>query len=55
VKIRDLENDSYVYDEKKYALVGQATKKQYRLGDKVSVKLIRVDITKSEVDFLILE
>jgi ribonuclease R len=55
VKIRDLESDSYVYDEKKYALVGKATKKQYRLGDKVSVKLIRVDIEKSEVDFIILE
>jgi ribonuclease R len=55
VKIRDLENDTYVYDEKKYALVGQATRKQYRLGDKVSVKLIRADITKSEVDFIILE
>ena len=27
VKIRDLENDSYVYDEKKYALVGKSTKK----------------------------
>ena len=55
VKIRDLESDSYIYDEKKYALVGKATKKQYRLGDKVSVKLIRVDIEKSEVDFIILE
>jgi ribonuclease R len=55
VKIRDLESDSYVYDEKKYALVGKSTKKQYRLGDKVSVKLIRVDIEKSEVDFIILE
>ena len=55
VKIRDLENDTYVYDEKKHALVGQAFKKQYRLGDKVRVKLIRADITKSEVDFIILE
>lgn len=55
VKIRDLENDSYIYDEKKYALVGKANKKQYRLGDKVNVKLIRVDIEKSEVDFIILE
>jgi len=55
VKIRDLENDTYIYDEKKYALVGKSTKKQYRLGDKVKVKLIRVDIEKSEVDFIILE
>jgi ribonuclease R len=55
VKIRDLENDSYLYDEKKYAIVGKTTKKQYRLGDKVRVKLIRVDVEKSEVDFIILE
>ena len=55
VKIRDLENDTYVYEEKKYALVGNTTKKQYRLGDKVNVKLIRVDIAKAEVDFIILE
>jgi ribonuclease R len=55
VKIRDLENDTYIYDERKYALVGRTTKKQYRLGDKVNVKLIRVDTEKSEVDFIILE
>jgi ribonuclease R len=55
VKIRDLGNDSYIYDEKRYALVGKATKRQYRLGDKVKVKLIRVDFERSEVDFIILE
>jgi ribonuclease R len=55
VKIRDLENDSYVYDEKKYALVGKSARKQYRLGDKIKVKLIRADIEKSELDFIILE
>ena len=55
VKIRDLGSDSFIYDEKRYALVGKATKKLYRLGDKVIVKLIRVDIERSEVDFIILE
>ena len=55
VKLRDLESDFYVYDEKKYALVGRATRKQFRLGDKVRVKLIRVDLEKSELDFIILE
>ena len=55
VKLRDLESDYYIYDEKKYALVGRATKKQFRLGDKIRVKLIRVDLEKSELDFIILE
>jgi len=53
VKIRDLEGDFYVFDEKKYSLIGRKTKKQYRLGDKVIVKLIRADEKNMELDFLI--
>lgn len=53
VKLRDLEDDFYVYDEKKYSLIGRVTKKQFRLGDKVNVKLVRVDKDKSTLDFLI--
>ena len=55
VKIRDLEGDFYVYDEKKYSLIGRNSKKQFRLGDKVRVKLIRVDQEKSELDFIIID
>lgn len=55
IRVRDLEGDFYVYDEKKYSLIGRRTKKTYRLGDKLSVKLIRVDLEKLELDFLIIE
>ncbi len=55
IRLRDLEGDFYVYDEKKYALIGRKSKKQFRLGDKVQVKLIRVDVEKSELDFIIPE
>ena len=53
IRLRDLEGDFYVYDEKKYALIGRATKKQFRLGDYINVKLIRADLEKSELDFII--
>jgi ribonuclease R len=53
IRLRDLEGDFYVYDEKKYSLIGRSTKKQFRLGDKVQVKLVRVDEDKSELDFII--
>lgn len=53
IRLRDLEDDFYVYDEKKYSLIGKATKKQFRLGDKVNVKLVRVDKEKSVLDFII--
>ncbi|NWF89286.1 MAG: ribonuclease R [Ignavibacteriaceae bacterium] len=55
VRVRDLEGDFYVYDEKNYSLIGKRTKKRYRLGDKVWVKLVRVDQEKSELDFIITE
>lgn len=55
VHIRDMEGDFYVYDEKKYSLIGKRTQKVFRLGDKVNVKLIRVDYEKAEIDFLIID
>jgi ribonuclease R len=53
IKLRDLEGDYYVYDEKKHAFIGKTTKKQFRLGDRLRVKLIRVDTEKTELDFII--
>ncbi|MCK7529117.1 MAG: S1 RNA-binding domain-containing protein [Ignavibacteriales bacterium] len=53
VRLRDLDDDYYIHDEKNYAIVGKRTKKQFRLGDKINVKLIRVDEERSELDFTI--
>ena len=55
VRLSDLEDDFYIYDEKNYSLIGRNTKKRFRLGDKVTVKVIRVDKEKREVDFQIVE
>jgi ribonuclease R len=52
IRVRDLEGDFYVLDEKKYSLIGKRTKKQYRLGDKIIVKLVRVDADNLELDFI---
>ncbi len=52
IRVRDLEGDFYVLDEKKYSLIGKRTKKQFRLGDKILVKLVRVDSENLELDFL---
>lgn len=53
IHVRDLGGDYYIYDEKKYALVGRTTKKSYRLGDTLDVKLVRIDEEKGQVDFII--
>jgi ribonuclease R len=55
VRVRDLGDDYYIFDEKNYALVGRRTRKRYRLGDKVIVQVVRVDIEDREIDFRIVE
>jgi len=55
VRMRDLDDDYYEFDDKNYSLIGRRTKRTFRLGDKVTVKLIRVDEDKREVDFLVVE
>ncbi len=54
VKLRDMEDDFYIYDEKNYALIGKHNGKKFRLGDRVKVKLIRIDEERREIDFILL-
>jgi ribonuclease R len=53
IKLRDMEDDYYVFDEQHYAIIGKVSKQKYRLGDKVRVKLIRIDKERREVDFIL--
>ena len=55
VRIRDIQDDFYTFDEKQYALVGQANGYKYTLGDKVTVKVKRTDLERKQMDFLIVE
>lgn len=55
IRVRDMEDDFYIYDEKNYSLIGRRHKKRYRLGDKITVKLIRVDADRREIDMVIVE
>ncbi|MDZ7724728.1 MAG: ribonuclease R [candidate division KSB1 bacterium] len=55
VHVTDLQDDYYIYDETGYALLGQNTRKQYRLGQKVRVKLARVDRDENLIDFVTVE
>ena len=54
VRLRDIKNDYYFYDENSYSVIGERTNRRYRLGDKIRVKLIRADIKKTEIDFIII-
>ncbi|MGO1651843.1 RNB domain-containing ribonuclease, partial [Senegalia sp. (in: firmicutes)] len=55
VHISTLTDGYYNYDEKNYSLVEERTKKSYRIGDIVKVKVANTNISKREIDFLLIE
>jgi ribonuclease R/exosome complex exonuclease DIS3/RRP44 len=55
VRIREIKDDYYLYDEKQYALVGQSTKNLYQLGDHVLIKVKHTDLERKHLDFSLLE
>ncbi len=50
VSIRDIKNDFFVYDEANYALVSFNSDKRYQLGQKVKVRIKKVNIPKRQMD-----
>lgn len=51
VRIRDIKDDYYIFDESQYAIVGQATKNMIQLGDEVMVKVKNTDLERKHLDF----
>ncbi|MFD1292913.1 ribonuclease R [Lutibacter holmesii] len=55
VRIREIKDDYYIFDEKQYALVGQSTKNLYQLGDHVFIKVKNTDLERKHLDFTLIE
>ena len=55
IHITALDDDYYIYDEAHLCLIGERTKKVYRLGDEIKVRCSRVDIDNREVYFDLIE
>ncbi|MDR3060814.1 MAG: ribonuclease R [Dysgonamonadaceae bacterium] len=55
VPIRDLDDDYYEFDEKNYCLTGRRNKRQYRLGDAISIQVARANLERKQLDFTLVE
>lgn len=55
VRISSLVDDYYTYDEENYCYRGERTRKIYRMGDVVRIRVLRADIAKREIDFELVE
>ena len=55
IRLRDLNDDFYVLDEKNYCIIGQRRKKKYQLGDEVRILVKKVDLNKRQIDFTLVK
>ncbi len=55
VRVSSMDDDYYQYDEKHHQFIGERTKKTYRLGEKVTIQVIKVDIAHGQIDFMLVE
>jgi ribonuclease R len=53
VHVSSMSDDYYRFDEKAHLLKGENTKRTYRLGDRVSVQVARVDLERRQIDFVL--
>ena len=53
VHISELPSDYFHFDAGKHMLLGERTGKRYRLGDRLRVKVARVDLETSKIDFVL--
>ena len=51
IPIRSLGGDYFEFDDKNYCLTGQRTRKRYRLGDHVRIKVVRCNLEKKQMDY----
>jgi ribonuclease R len=51
VSVRDLTADFFEYDEENYCLRGRLSGKEYTLGDRVMVEVVRADMQKKQLDY----
>ncbi len=55
IRMSMMEDDYYIFNEKQYCLVGERTRKIYRIGDTLSVKLAKADLATRKIDFTIVD
>jgi len=55
VRLSTMDDDYYNYDERSLCLIGERTRKIYRIGDRVNVQLVKVSPEARQIDFILID
>ena len=53
IRLRDLHDDYYILDERNHQLIGRHRRKKYRLGDRLKVKVSKVNKENKWIDLVV--
>jgi len=53
IRIEDLSDDYYLYDEKTYSLIGKENGRVYRLGNEATIQVKKVNTELNQIDFIL--
>jgi ribonuclease R len=53
IRLRDLDDDFYEFDDTNYCVIGSRTKRKYTLGDAVKFEVVRCDLLRKQIDLRI--
>lgn len=55
IRISELDDDYYEYDEKQFRIVGKRNRRVITLGDKLFVQVVKTDIDRRTIDLLLVD
>jgi len=55
VSLRELRSDFYEFDEERYRIVGKRTRKIFRLGDPVRIRVKATNLEQKLLDYELIE
>jgi len=55
VHVSTMTDDYYHFDEKAHRLKGESNDRTYRLGDRVEVQVVKVDLDRRQIDFALVD
>ena len=53
IRLMDLGNDYFAYDEKKNVIVGRNSKQEFKFGQKLKIKVKDTNLEKRTIDYML--
>lgn len=54
IRLANMRDDYYIYDQERYTIIGERTHKTFKIGDTVKIRVDKVNVDFREIDFALI-